>query len=155
MVQFRAIDRRSKDDHVKRFYEKAASLRRRVLEKIADAIVDGSPVDTGTYIMAHSVGVGRDSGFVGDRSSFKKRRNRNANQFRGLARGNLQRSVAALALGATDVYFRNRAEHAYRVEVRGWEDIRGPGPYHVYTLARAQAPQFIRDAAAELGFELR
>jgi len=161
MVQFRAIDRRRNPaEMMKTFEMNADRFKKRVYEKIAVEIVDNSPVDTGTYIMAHSVAGGRDEGFVGDRSSIGKPRKRNPAQFKALARGNLLRSVAALPAGATDVHFRNRAEHAPKVEYLGWFNS-GPAtsgfkePYHVYSRARAKASQFIREAAAEFGFEVR
>jgi hypothetical protein len=166
VVQFRAIDRRrSPAEIVKNFEMQAEALKRRVYEKIANAIVDASPVDTGTYIMAHSAAAGgRDEGFERDRSSKGKLRGRNPAQFKNIARGNLMRSVAAIPVGATDVYFRNRALHAPRVEYLGWtrplfgiaESPKAPvPPYHVYARARAQVGQFIREAAAETGMQTR
>jgi hypothetical protein len=163
MVQFRAIDRRrAPAELVKSFEQKAEAIKRRVYEKIANRIVDNSPVDTGTYIMAHSAAAGRDEEFQGDRPSKGKVRKRNQQQFRNLARGNLMRSVAAIPAGATDVYFRNRALHAARVEYLGWAaplfgnpNISGPEPYRVYALARAGVGEMIREAARETGFDLR
>jgi hypothetical protein len=161
MVQFRAIDRRRSPTEVTRSFEtKAAAFKQRVYEKIASEVVDLSPVDTGTYIMAHSAAAGRDAAFVGDRTSHGKPRGRSKSQFANLARGNLLRSVAAIPPTATDVYFRNSAEHANKVETLGWFNSGSAlsgykEPYHVYARARAKVGTFIAEAAAELGFEVR
>jgi hypothetical protein len=152
VVQIRAISKNTTQQAGLLFKERAAQLRARVAEKIADAIVEGSPVDTGTYIMAHVAGSG-ESSEIGSRSSHGKPRGRDPGQFKNLARGNLKRSVSASAIQAGDeIWFRNRAEHAARVEYLGWNLTPA---YHVYANARAMAPQFIRDAAREMGFTSR
>ena len=94
-----------------------------------------------------------ESGETAARSSRGKVRGRNPAQFRGLAIGNLRRSVSAAAISASDeVWFRNRAEHAPFVEYIGWGETPA---YHVYANARAAAPQFIRDVAREMGMTAR
>jgi hypothetical protein len=145
------------------FKERARALRVAVGERIASDIVDSSPVDTGTYILAHRAS-GTDGGdAAADRSSVdpvRKQRGRNPAQFKGLAKGNLKRSVSAAAMqNATDIWFQNSSMHAQRVESLGWPAplfgnprISGPGPYRVYAKARAAVPQHIRDAARGLGF---
>lgn len=152
IVQVRAISQKTTQQAELLFKERAAQLRERVGQKLVDAIVDGSPIDTGTYIMAHVAGAG-ESGESAGRSSKGKIRGRNPAQFRNLARGNLRRSVSAAAISASaEIWFRNRAEHAGHVEYLGWA---GTQAYHVYANARAMAPQFIRDAALELGMTTR
>jgi hypothetical protein len=161
MVQFRAIDRRRAPAELMRSFEtRAAALKQRVYEKMAEDIVARSPVDTGTYIMAHTAGAGRDSGFTGTMSSLGKVRGRSHSEFASAARAQLLASVAAIPANATDVYFRNAAMHAPQVEYLGWSNsgsaLNGmKEPKRVYARARAKAPQLIRDAAAELGFDLR
>lgn len=144
------------------FRERAAQLRRGVLEKVADDIIRFSPVDTGTYIMAHAAR-GAESDAEADRSSRGRVRGRNAGQFRALALGNLKRSVASAALqSAGEVWIQNRSEHAERVETLGWSaplfgnpNASGRGPYHVYRNARGRVPAHVRSTAREMGFETR
>lgn len=163
MVQFRAIDRRrAPTDIVRSFETRAASLKRRVYESIAHRVIDYSPVDTGTYIMAHTVQAGRSAGSVASESSEGKLRGRPKAMFEQQARARLLGSVATIPPDATDVYFVNSAMHAPRVEYLGWDaplfgdpNIAGPGPYRVYARARAEVGQMIQTAAAELGFETR
>jgi hypothetical protein len=158
IVQFRPITSTRSEDIAKRFREKAAALRSLVAVKIADAIVDASPVDTGTYIMAHVAGTGK-SDESATRSSIGKVRGRNPDQFKNLARANLRRSVSADAiLNSPEIFFRNRALHADKVEYIGWFNS-GPAmggfkePYRVYSSTRGRVDTFIAEAASELGFD--
>lgn len=160
--QLEAISKRDSEDIAAKFLARAAEMRRRVGEAIADEIVDLSPVDTGTYVMAHVAGAG-DTADTGERTSHGKQRNRNASQFKNLARGNLKRSVLAEAIEASgEIWFRNRAAHAARVEFVGWPaplfgnpNSSGPGPYHVYAKTSAKVPTIIRRVAAEMGMQAR
>jgi hypothetical protein len=158
VVQFRPITRTGSEDIAQRFREKAAALRSLVAVKIADAIVDASPVDTGTYVMAHVAGPG-SSGEAATRSSFGKARGRSPEQFKNLAKGNLRRSVSADAiLNSPEIFFRNRALHAAKVEYLGWFNSGAAmsgfkEPYRVYSGVRGRVDTFISDAAAELGFD--
>lgn len=165
VVRIEAISRIESHDISARFRDKAAELRARVSERIADDIVDFSPVDTGTYIMAHVADTGSGTEDA-PRSSKGKARRRNRQQFQNLARGNLKRSVTKDAiLNSAEVHFRNRAEHAARVEYLGWgggaeaeaagsagEHTPG-GPYRVYAMASARARQHVEDVAREMGFD--
>jgi hypothetical protein len=160
IVQFRPITSRTSEDIAQRFREKAAALRSLVAVKIADAIVDASPVDTGTYIMAHVAGTEKSSEAPSrDSTEPGKIRGRNPNQFKNLARANLRRSVSADAiLNSPEIFFRNRALHADKVEYVGWFNS-GPAmggfkePYRVYSSARGRVETFIAEAASELGFD--
>lgn len=154
VVQMQTIYRKRSEDIATRFKARAAELRERVGIEIADRIVDRSPVDTGTYIMAHIAGTDM-SDESASRSSEGKPRSRNPNQYRELARGNLRRSVSAAAIQASGtIWFRNRALHAGRVEYLGWPGS-GPGPYYVYADTRAEVSVIIDQIAASMGFETR
>lgn len=162
ITQIRAVSGKTLQQMELLFQQKARALRKAVGERIADDIVNTSPVDTGTYIMAHKAGSGESDG-TADRSSQGKTRGRNAAQFRELARANLKRGVSAAAMqSANEIWFQNSSLHANRVETLGWPaplfgnpNISGPGPYHVYRKARGNVPAHIRAAARELGFETR
>lgn len=149
VTQVQAISRRDSADISARFQRDAAELRERVLMRMADEIVNNSPVDTGTYIMAHRAG--GEAGGIAEpaaRSSHGKQRNRPDAQFRNLARGNLYRSVSSAAVSAaTEVFFRNVSAHADIVEYLH--------DHAVYARVRNAAPVFIRQVAAEMGMETR
>ena len=153
MTQFRLIDRRRGTRQVRdAFAEAIGSVKRDVYRGVARVVVEASPVDSGTYIMAHAAGSG-ESGEVASRTSHGKARGRNPGQFKALALGNLRRSVSAAAVTAgQEIWFRNRSEHAVKVEYEGWPTKEA---YHVYAKARAYAATAIRDAATELGFRTR
>jgi hypothetical protein len=165
VVQVKAISKITSGQMEQIFRERAAQLKSRVAERIADDIVNFSPVDTGTYIMAHVAGTG-ESSEEPSRSSVsptRKERGRDPQQFKNLARGNLKRSVSAQAvMNANEIWFRNRALHAQRVESLGWPaplfgnpNISGPGAYRVYSLARNRVKVHVRAVATELGMNAR
>lgn len=149
MVQMRIISSKASRDLVKDFEDRAHAMQQRILQKVAEVIVAVSPVDTGTYVLAHTARPSKTE--FSTQSSANKRRGVNANQFRNLALGNLMRSVAALRPGNTEVFFRNRAEHAAEVEYLGWPPSHD-NAYHVYGQARAAARGIIADAKQEFRF---
>jgi len=152
VVSIRMISKQTSADIAERFRERAAQVRSRAAEMMAEDIIKASPVDTGTYIMSHIATTdGTSSG--GTTSSSRKTRGRSKEQFQNLALGNLKRSVSKDAiLNSSQIFFTNRAEHAPEVEFIGWKSV---AAYHVYGQARAMAQQRIRDAAAEFGMETR
>jgi hypothetical protein len=162
VTQLKAISKITTGQMEQIFREKAAMLKSRVAERAVNDIIDFSPVDSGTYIMAHIAGAGESSEEPG-RSSKGKARGRDSAQFKNLARGNLKRSVSSAAVAnATEIWFRNRSLHAERVESLGWPaplfgnpNSSGPGPYRVYAQTRRRMPEHIRAAAGELGFTTR
>lgn len=162
VTQIRMFEGKNPEQMRERLRAKFTALRSRVAEKMADSIVDLSPVDTGTYVMAHSAGTS-ESDEAADRSSAGKVRGRSEAQFKSLARHNLRRSVSSAAIQASGtIYFRNRALHANRVETLGWPAplfgnpaSSGRGPYRVYSTTRGRFGQFVAEATQELGFQTR
>lgn len=151
VVQMQAISRTDSTDIAARFRQRAAELRERVGLKIADTIINNSPVDTGTYIMAHIAGQGAMPQ-IADRSSHGKPRGQTWSQFANIARGNLYRSVSAQAIQASsEIWFRNSAIHAQYVE----HGRAGQQGHLVYANTRARVPELIRRAAREMGMETR
>lgn len=147
VVQVQTISRRDSADIAARFQQRAAELRERVGLRLADVIVDNSPVDTGAYILGHVAGT-QASTEAASRTSHGRQRNQNRAQFVNLARGNLYRSVSAEAIQASaEIWFRNVTVHAPFVEY-----LHG---YAVYATARASASQIIRDVAVEMGMQAR
>jgi len=152
VVKVLAISRQTSADIAQKFRDRAAQVRARAAEMMAEDIVKASPVDTGTYIMSHIATTG-DAPAGGTTSSMGKPTGRSKAQFENLALGNLKRSVSKDAiLNSAQVFFFNRAEHAPEVEFIGWKSVQA---YHVYAQARAMALQRIRDAAKEFGMETR
>lgn len=152
IVQVGAIRTRDTRDLEAQFKARAARIRQQVAERIVDVIINASPVDTGTYIMAHVAGQGA-SPEIESRSSHGKPRGRSKAQFAALARNNLRRSVSAAAIQASnEIWFRNRALHAASVEYLGWK---GAPAYHVYAVASAAAAQIIRDVMMRGGVDGR
>lgn len=150
-LQIQSISSRDSADIADRFRQRAAAVRARAATLMADYLVDNSPVDTGTYILAHVASVG-PMPEVPDRTSHGKPRGQTRTQFVNLARGNLHRSVSASAIQASsEVWFRNRAIHATFVE-HGRNGVAGQ---LVYTRTRAAAPELIRQAAREMGATTR
>jgi hypothetical protein len=153
VVSVQIISKRDSTDIAERFRQRAAEVRSRAAERIAEDIVAASPVDTGTYVMAHSAQTSDAGGDV--RTSDNKTRGRDEQQFKNLALGNLKRSVSKDAiLNSPEIFFRNLAEHANHVEYVGWPQ-HGKPAYYVYIQARNRASQHIRDAAREFGMEAR
>lgn len=101
------------------------------LEDIAWSIVKWSPVDTGAYILSHSL---VPSGFGGGRKRTSKNKPRNQDEgvYRAEAMQQLKADIEALDLKETSsALFRNRAEHAPKVETgEAWTNTDG---YWVYT----------------------
>lgn len=163
VVRVQAISSSTSQDIAERFKGRAAQVRSRAAEKMAEDIVALSPVDTGTYILAHSAQTGDAAGPL--RTSHGKPRGQNPQQFRNLALGNLKRSVSKDAiLNSPQIFFRNLAAHAPRVEYDGWYPPLFGNPssparivpaYHVYAQAKVLAPQRILEAARELGMTTR
>jgi hypothetical protein len=154
IVQIQAISDNSRSmQQIEKFLkDRMTEFRARVAAHMVNVIIDESPVDTGTYIMAHVAGP-KESSEAPSRSSHGKRRGRNKKQFQGLARGNLMRSVSAKAIQASnEVWFRNRALHAGRVEYLGWN---GRLPYRVYAKTRAAYPRIVEQVIGEMGLDRR
>jgi hypothetical protein len=163
VVKVRAISRQTSADIAERFRERAAQVRARAAEMMAEDIVNGvpddmrdppgSPVDTGNYVMSHIAVTSASASGGATTFSENKTTGRNIAQMKALALGNLKRSVSKDAiLNSPEIYFTNRAEYADRVEYIGWKSVE---EYNVYGKASRMARQRILDAAKEFGMETR
>lgn len=128
------------------------------LEKVATHLTQaspspaggGSPVDTGAYIMSHSIGT---SSGLGGRQSSDRRSKDYSEASRDAAYNKLMTQIAGLPPDATKVYIGNRSPHASLVEygAPGW--TKAPEGYFVYGTARNKAPAWLEEAKRELGFK--
>lgn len=135
---------------LKKVEDNLEEVRKVFLQKLADQVVyaspnptdGGSPVDTGAYILSHSIGT--STGLGGKQSSHGKPKDNGS--ARAEARAKLYSQIEGLPSDAKHVYMGNRSPHASRVE-NGWPTKEG---YHVYTILRGKAPVFIQEAKNEV-----
>jgi len=139
-VRFKLVDNRTRiSKKLKELEEKLEQLQPQFLKETVETIVAYSPVDTGTYMDAHNVGV------VGEPVSSKgKPRNQ---PYGPHAQAALVRTFAQIETlpDGTNAYISNSALHAPLVE---YERIWAP-----YTEARAQAPAILERVKAKLGLK--
>lgn len=148
------------------FYQQLKDLDQRLdqvrpvfLEKVATHLTQsspnpssgGSPVDTGAYIMSHSIGT---STGLGGRQSSRGRAKDYAEASREASYNRLMTQIQSLPEGTAKVYIGNRSPHAAIVEYGSpnWRSEIREG-YQVYSTARNKAPQWLAEAKRELGFK--
>ena len=88
------------------------------LRKIADSLVDASPVDTGAYVTSHSF---QPTGGRGgrSRSSANKPRQQDPSAKKEEARGQLYSDIEGVEVSSSRAgIFRNRSPHAAKVETK-------------------------------------
>lgn len=122
-------------------------VQRIFLSKMADTIIDRSPVWSGDYVSGHTIeGRSAQGQFTGNLQGWKEK-NPNPTAIKESARSTLQSSISTLALG-NSVAFSNRVPHAYIVEKGGW----GPKkpPYEVYSGAAMMANKSLQEAVNEV-----
>jgi hypothetical protein len=163
MVQFRVIDRRTKDGKSaeQRFREMTDEVQRAALVAVAEQLADntwklgrdGNPVvDTGTYARSHRVRL-RSGSAAPTRSS----QGRPRGVFPGppIAAGlrQMEEDIAGLPSGAQNVVFFNESLHAKNVEREGWiKPSTGEviPAYRVYATTQSQAPSIIQRVVQEV-----
>ena len=131
---------------LKKVEDNLVEVRKVFLEKLANQVVyaspnptdGGSPVDTGAYVRSHSIGT--STGLGGKQSSEGKPKDYGTARTDAIDK--LLSQIASIPDGATQVFMGNRSPHASAVE-NGWPKRDG---YHVYTILRAKAPEFIQEA---------
>lgn len=144
MVQFRALDNRtSVAKQILALEQKIEGFRNKVFIGMATSVVQRSPVDTGTYMDSHSVGIGRNrSGPI--TSSRGKPRGQNRSPYESAALARLIAQINALPPLANPVYFKNNAEHARYVEYGPASTNESAGnAYRVYQNTRSELPEIV------------
>ena len=122
-------------------------VEQKFLNKMAQAIVERSPVWSGDYVLGHSIeGRSAQGQFTSNFEGWKPKAS-NPGEIKSQALSNLETSIAALSAGSTA--FVNRVPHAYIVEKGGWSN--GKPPYEVYSGAASIAGRILQEAIAEVG----
>lgn len=127
-----------------RFRRTAGAMNAEVLKGLANVIADASPVDTGTYVMAHAVYEGTDVGNIpAIYDSLGRQGGQDGDMYRGLGRDRLHRQIEALDTDEPNFIMGNESEHRGNVEQR-WG-------YRVFSKAAMAGPSIVKAAAAKLG----
>lgn len=117
------------------------AVRDEFLRRVAEDLVNSSPVLTGTYVRNHRITTTTGSG--GTSSSHGKPKDDGSARTDSLAQLNNQ--IEALPNDTTTVYIANRSPHANRVEYGGWS---GRGPYAVFSGVRDRAKYHLQQAVS-------
>ena len=131
MIKFKLIDNRTKvSKQIAELKDKLEIIPKEFLKETVTEIVLESPVDTGTYMDSHNVGV------VGAMSSSKgKPRHQNYQDHADKALERMFAQIDALPESTTKHFIANNSEHAWKVEYEFG--------YAPYTTARAKAQQIL------------
>lgn len=144
MAQSRAIST-SLSQMVSKIDRDLTDVRDEFLTRMADDIVETSPVWTGRYVTSHSIGTTSAAGqFTGNLEGFTEKTSV-PDAYKAEARGNLRADIAKLPKEAEKVYLNNNSPHAVFVEYLGWPKF-GKGPYGVYSQALNRANNHLQDA---------
>ena len=119
---FRVQVNRSSDGKFQKVSNMLEGYRDLYLNEMAAQLVLFSPVDTGTYITGHHVGL---TAVTPTRSSEGKERNRSHSEFDQEAMNSLSAQISQLPEGANQVIFSNDALHWFDVEYE-----HGHAPYN-------------------------
>jgi hypothetical protein len=137
------IVNRSLDGKFKKLEQMIEGYTEIYAQKMAEEIVLRSPVDTGTYMEGHNLGV---SAVGASSSSAGKPRKQPYQPYAQAALNQLFMQASALPHNAHRIVFSNDALHADRVEFLGWKKT---GPYLVYTSAAREHHRIAKEAEAE------
>lgn len=139
-TQFRLIDRRLKgvDRLLDETFAEFDSMKKDVFRAVAAKVVEFSPVDTGTYMDAHNITLGR-SGSATDMSSRGKERKRPRSPYEASAIDRLNAQIDAIGPDQKSAFIGNSSHHGMVVEYGG---PKTPA-YAPYTRARAASKSII------------
>lgn len=157
-TQFKLIDRRKRraTEILTRVGDVYDHIRKQFYRGFVDYVILYSPVDTGTYMSAHEIRVGR-TGAAPWASSHKKPRRQAKQPFAEEAQSRLYHEIDNLPPMTGAVFVGNGAVHAKFVEYGKMggtedtgEDVQSQGGYFVYTRARAMTAEIVQSAVAEV-----
>jgi len=123
-------------------------VRTLFLKKIAKEVVEGSPVDTGTYVMSHNVGDRSSAGQFTGNIRYIGPPGQDTQAMQSSALNKIISQIDALPKEQTVVSLSNNSAHANIVEYGGANWKRSP--YRVYENARNRAPKLLDDAVREV-----
>ena len=138
MIKFKLVDNRTRVARkIKELQDQLEELPKVFMKKTADEIVFNSPVDTGTYMDAHNIGI------VGSLTiSNGKPRNQPWQPYAQTAIERLYAQIDGLDFNTTKHYISNNSAHAWKVEYEL--------QYAPYTITRAKAQALLDDAIREV-----
>jgi len=127
---------------------KLEGVKEQFLLNMAKELTNLSPVDTGDYVLSHSIGTQSLAGrFTGNfRTIGPGGQDPSAKREESLT--NLTDQIKALPKGATKIYVGNTAPHAQIVE-EGGHNWKRHG-YKVYAIVRNLADQFLAEAVSQV-----
>lgn len=126
------------------FLNKAERLTKATMGGIADAIIDASPVDTGTYVTSHAVYEGTTtSDFPAFYSSLGRPGGQDENQMRTMGRAKLSTFIENLDFRESSFVFGNESEHR--------SDVENVWRYRVFTAGARAFPAAAQAAKAQVG----
>lgn len=136
MAQQRAIGSKL-SDVISKIERDLEGVRDEFLTRMADEIVQESPVWTGRYVTSHSIGTSSAAGqFTGNLESYSQKTTV-PEAYKAEARGNLRADIAKLPKDANVFYINNNAPHAEIVEYKH---------KHVYESVKKRAKFHLQDA---------
>ena len=113
-----SVNKRSVSGKLEKLQQLAEDHVKNELRKVADSLVEASPVDTGAYVTSHSF---QPTGGRGgrSRSSANKPRQQDASVKKEEARAQLYSDIEGAEVSSSRAgIFRNRAPHATKVEAK-------------------------------------
>ena len=144
------------EDFAKEFKIDVEELKRGVLNQMAVEIVNNSPVDSGTYVRNHQMGL-RSGSFqaTGRRANDAPRISRgdavNTQSEKAIGLSQLRDDIKQADLTAESFVFRNPMIYADKVET-GWATKPG---YAVYSKTVREAPRIIQEVAQRIAARSR
>lgn len=149
MIQFKLIDQRFTQAQLLNFFnENVEGLTKEVLRGMVDAVLQHSPVDTGTYVRSHEVTLDARKGGYGTESSHMKPRHVPREPVIEEARSNMYSTIEGLTANTKEASIRNVSAHANFVEY-GRAPFKSGKEYtfHApYSKARAETNNIIAEA---------
>lgn len=124
------------------------TIRSEFLKGMAREVVDPSPVDTGTYVMAHNVGETSSAGQFTGNIRYINPPGQSRAGMQSQALDKLYAQIDSLPANQTRVNLSNNSAHAGIVEDGGWRWI--TSPYKIYAGARNNAPRILQEAIAKV-----
>lgn len=126
------------------FLDMVERLNTATMEGIANAVVDASPVDTGTYVTSHAVYEGDDVGSIpAFYSSLGRAGGQDENQMKTMAKAKMTTFIQQLDFRQSSFMFGNESEH------RG--DVEKTWGYEVFRAGAEAFPGAVQAAKASVG----
>ena len=133
---------------LRKIEEDLEAVRNEFLKGMARAVVTPSPVDTGTYVMAHNIGETSAAGQFTGNIRYINPPGQSKAGMQSQALDKLYAQIDALPVNQTRVNLSNNSAHADIVEKGGWRWK--TNPYEIYAGARNNAPNILQAAVTKV-----